>query len=343
MDEAQAPPKRRRSLRWLAWLALAGILAATGGVSYWYWLRPDLGRIAALATLDAAALRADVERLDGTARAQAERIAQGGRERAALRTEIARLERALAAAEAAPPVSQPPAPSAPPPTPKRWRLAEAEYLLRIANQRLLLERDAAGAIRLLRAADAILAALDDPALHAARAAIADELAALSAFKGVDTQGIFLRLEAAKALLDDLPLRLPQYAAPPPPSPPPADGASMLEHLRQRLSGLVRFRNHAEPVRPLLPPEEAEYLEQRLRLTMERAQLALLRRDQRIYRASLADARAHLARFVNSHSASAAAALAEIESLLAVAVDASPPDISGPSGSLARLREAGGGP
>ena len=63
-----------------------------------------------------------------------------------------------------------------------WLMAEAEYLLRLANQRVLIERSATSAVGLLESADAIMeqvaAGLGDPELFAIRRAIAQDLAAL---------------------------------------------------------------------------------------------------------------------------------------------------------------------
>ena len=226
--------------------------------------------------------------------------------------------------------------------PERWWLAEAEYLMRIANHRLLMERDAAAAENLLALADEILAEIDALAYHDVRADLAREMALLRAFKDVDAQSVFLRLEALKGLLDQLPLRLPTYSAPrQQPSQqeaaPPNGSPPMLETLAERLSGLIRFRRHeGEPVRPLLPPRQAEYLQLHLQLALDRAQLAALRHDQEIYRASLSAARDWLYRFVDPTHAATQQLTRELDALLAIDLNVQLPDISG---SLSRLRES----
>ena len=223
--------------------------------------------------------------------------------------------------------------------PGRW-LAEVEYLMRVANHRLLMERDAGGAENLLALADQLLAETGALAYHDVRALIATEMASLRAFEGVDTQGIFLQLDALKALLDDLPLRLPEYSATAleEAASPPDEGAapSMWEALVARLGGLVRFRRHdGESVRPLLPPRQADYLQLHLRLALDRAQLAVLRHDQEIYRASLAAARDWLHRFIDPDRPATERLTHELDALLAIDLDVQLPDISR---SLSRLRE-----
>ena len=76
-----------------------------------------------------------------------------------------------------------------PPSPRVWKLAEAEYLLRIANHRLLMERDVPAALQLLKGADQILLEIDDFGFFEVRARLADEMLALGAVRDNDLQGI----------------------------------------------------------------------------------------------------------------------------------------------------------
>lgn len=235
-----------------------------------------------------------------------------------------------------------------PPTPARWRVAEVAYLLRIANHRLAMERDLGAAKALLEGADAVLADLDDFAFFEVRAQIAAELLALEDHEDADIQGAYLKLEAIKGKLNQLPLRLPEHSSQQEPEPeaattgevaPEAESGgawASLAAIGDRLSELVRFRRHeGEAVRPLLAPEQAAYLEQHLRLALERAQLALLRRDAVIFAANIADAEAWLGTYVDANhgvTKQLQAALAESSRLN---VAAPLPDISG---SLRALRE-----
>ena len=66
-----------------------------------------------------------------------------------------------------------------------WLLAEAEYLLRLASQRLELERDWEGAISMLTAADNVIIETRNPRFDKVRAQIARELMALRAVPAVD--------------------------------------------------------------------------------------------------------------------------------------------------------------
>ena len=331
-EEPQEPGLPGRAGRGLAFLALSASLAAAALAGYGYWrtvqddaadrlrqLEAELAEIERRTSAHGVALDADLARIDE-----------------ALATQQAALSEARAALAAAVAEQR----DQTPPSAREWKLAEVDYLLRIANHRLLMERDAAGARHLLTRADEILAEQDDFSLHEVRALLAVELASLRAFKGTDGQGVFLRLEALKGLLNQLPLRLPEYIAShqdDEADPPLPDAqASLFDALLDRLEGLVRFRRHpGEPLRPLLQPEQADYLEQHLRLALDRAQLAVLRRDQAIFEASLTAAKDWLHRFIDPRNAVATAAGRELDALLTVELAPPLPDISA---SLNRLRE-----
>lgn len=228
-----------------------------------------------------------------------------------------------------------------PPDARDWRLAEVEYLLRVANNRLLLERDTTTAERLLGAADVILEELDDYALFDVRALLAEERLALREVGAANAQTLFLRIEALKDGLGELPARIPEYfGAPDAPGPdapaPPEEPASAWAALLDRLSNLYEFRTREGIApRPLLRPDEAVYLEFHLRLAFERAQLGALRNDQFLYRESLTAARGWIDEHIDTESPAVQGLRQEIEALLRFDVEAALPDISR---SLARLRE-----
>ena len=76
-----------------------------------------------------------------------------------------------------------------------WRLAEAQYLLRLANQRVLMEQRPEGALSMLRTADKVLAELDDVSLYGLRQSLAQDIAKLEAVPKLDVEGTYLRLAA----------------------------------------------------------------------------------------------------------------------------------------------------
>ena len=350
-DVAPSTADAPRRLPTAALLALLIALGTAAFVGYRGWRDQGVGtrvqaalddRLAALASLERrvdeelAALAGDVEALRRDAeRAESARSKlqdwQTQREQAATaETEAAATAETEAAATAETEAAATPAPA------QAWQVAEAEYLLRVANHRLRLEADASGALGMLAAADQALAAADPFAYHDVRARLARERAALEAVAGTDVQGIYLRLAALMGQLDELPLRAPAYiakAADTDPQQAQAE-ATALDAILGRLAGLVRFRSAGPPVRPLLPPEQAEYLLLNLRLALNHAQLAALRRDQAVFGASLATASEWLSAHVDLRADAGRAFAAALAALQEEDLAATLPDISG---SLARLR------
>jgi uroporphyrin-III C-methyltransferase len=327
--KAAAPPRPPR--RGGAWASLAFLcsVAALAGVAYLYWMvvyEPDplAPRLAALERrVEDAERQAPAPGDPGAMRAELERIAAG------LRRSLAEDVRAAAESSGPSPTLEP----STPPAPRDWQLAEARYLLRLANHRLLLERDAAGAAALLAAADEVLVAVDDFSLHDVRARIAEERLALASVPALDAEGLFLQLEAIKRDLDRLPLRLPELA--PAPS-AVTEPASWWEAVRAEIGKLVRFRQFEGAVRPLLAPEEAVYLELNLRLMLERAQLAGLRREQTIYDQSIAVAVDWIERYLDVTAPEVRRVLEGLRALASVSLAAPLPDISGSLDALNAL-------
>ena len=334
--ENEAPRRRSRGIG-TALLALLSVAAAAlAGYVFWRveWANP------------AAAVESRLnDRFEGLRTAMEERSAASD---ADLTARIAGLEEALTEQGAALDATRTSLADAvaeqrrqAPPDARDWRLAEVEYLLRVANNRLLLERDAATAERLLGAADAILEELDDFALFEVRTLVAEERLALREAGSADTQTLFLRLEAIKDGLGASPARVPEYfgateAVPVPPAGEDETAASPWGAFLDRFSNLYEFRTREGIApRPLLRPDEAVYLEFNLRLAFERAQLGVLRNDQLLYRTSLDSARRWIEEHLDAESPEVQGLRAEVDALLRFGVDAAPPDISR---SLARLRE-----
>jgi len=180
-----------------------------------------------------------------------------------------------------------------------WLLAEAEYLIRLANQRLITERNTKNATALLITADEILRDLDEVGLLAVREALAKSITALRMAPGVDREGLYLKLNALSEQLVRLPLIAPELL----------DGdritveadsvtddswrGQFLKGFYQAVDGvseLIRVRRRNAPLEPLLSPEENQFLRHNLGMMLEQAQLALLREEQAVYQVSLAKAK-----------------------------------------------------
>ncbi|QIL90497.1 hypothetical protein GNX18_12555 [Microbulbifer sp. SH-1] len=180
-----------------------------------------------------------------------------------------------------------------------WQLAEADYLLRLANQRLMLEQDSRAALGLLQEVDTIVRNVDLPDLYGVRQQLARDITALKLAENVDREGIYLRLRALEEQMTKLNIQpqfdLAQHDAAA--AQYQAENKDVGEnHFRSSwsnfvdfLKGSVRIRDgEVDPV--LLSPQSETRFRQSLRLNMEQAELAVLRADEAVYKDSLNHAR-----------------------------------------------------
>lgn len=159
-----------------------------------------------------------------------------------------------------------------------WLLAEAEYLLRLAQQRLKIERDAPGALAILQSADAVLRDTKDLGLLDVREALAREMAAVAAVPQVDVAGTYLALAV---ISEDIHAWQPvvEYQA-------VAETSGQQPKWYERMADYVRVqRVTVADARPI-GPDQMQQLKDLVRLKIEQAQAALLRGQEQSFQAAL---------------------------------------------------------
>lgn len=92
-----------------------------------------------------------------------------------------------------------------------WALAEVDYLLRMAHQRIEIAKDVKGAVAALKGADVRLNELADLKLFKVRKQIAKDIASLNAIQQVDVNGTVLSIDQSLAYLAELPFKSVQSA------------------------------------------------------------------------------------------------------------------------------------
>lgn len=207
-----------------------------------------------------------------------------------------------------------------------WALAEVEQILAVASQQLQLAGNVQGAIIALQNADQRLARTERPQFIVLRRAIARDLERLKALPSVDIAGNALRIDSLVGMIDSLPLLADERPAPRPRldaevQHAPADAAaSWTDRLReqarhlaaeawQKLEQLVRVRDVTEPDALLLTPSQTYFVRENLKLRLLNARLALLARQEAIYRADLLRAQESLQKYFDLRSKQTTAALA----------------------------------
>ncbi len=179
-----------------------------------------------------------------------------------------------------------------------WLLAEAEYLLRVANQRLLIEKDIRGALSALESADEVLRESDDIGVYPVRQQLAREILALRGIQDVDRTGLYLQLEAAIASIHELTdqalvhdqapgLKIAEGTT------EPGDSGNRFvrgwNRFADTLKQVVVVRRLDEPVKPLLAPDQSAWARLNLQLMLEEAEMAVLRGNQPLYERALSKA------------------------------------------------------
>ncbi|MEM7540378.1 MAG: uroporphyrinogen-III C-methyltransferase [Pseudomonadota bacterium] len=172
-----------------------------------------------------------------------------------------------------------------------WALAEAEYLVFAAAQRLALEGDVETAIAALRTADQRLRAGEHPSLIPVREKLAEDVAALQAIGQPDIEGLAIFLAESIRNVDALPTRAlqPQSMS----FEQATEEGINLENWQLFFSALwndiksfVEIKDGALPDGVLFDPELKYFLQQNLRLELASARLAVLRADNENFKAAV---------------------------------------------------------
>ena len=216
-----------------------------------------------------------------------------------------------------------------------WQRAEIQRSLEVTAEQLQLTGNVAGALAALQTIDARLATLDKPQFNAVRRAVSRDMAKLKAMPSFDLAGAALRLDDAINAVDTLPLvssaqpleaeqaaQAPHTVAKPAKnakahaasapvaSTPPNAGWSagvrawwgrLWNDVRGELGQIVQVRRVDQTEALLLSSDQAWFLRENLKLRLMNARLALLSRNEAVFRADLGRADTLLARYFDTQS------------------------------------------
>lgn len=214
-------------------------------------------------------------------------------------------------------------------------IADAEYLLDVANQKLHLVGDVKSVLAAMEAADQRLHASADPAVFKVREVLAGEIAAIRAMAAPDVVGVSARLIALEKKVPGLPLVLPHAgtvkeheklkgkAA----VQEPEEAGDALDNTLRSFKDLVTVRRTDRPIEAVLAPEQAEALRQLLLLKLETTRAALLRNDEQLYRDSLSTAMEWVGQHFDGTATETRAVLDELKALAERSLSVTYPDIS----------------
>src|SRR5574341_222971 len=320
-DQPEAPPVTPRSRAPLL-LLIAIVLAAGLATLFWLDARNRIG-----ATQEELARRLrNIERNSAEARSIARQAQEAVRE---AHVRVAQLEARLAESQ-----SQQLALEALYQELSRnrdeWQLAEIEQVLAIASQQLQLAGNVRAALLALQLAEARLARADRPQFLPVRRALARDIERLKALPVLDVASMTSRIDGLIAAVDSVPLAFEERAVPAKEASTSTERgfwARLGSEVWSELKQLVVVRQVGTQEAPLLPPPQAYFVRENLRLRLLNARISLLTRDEAGYREDLRASQAWIRRYFDTRSKPGADALAQLKSLSSTSITFEIPSIS----------------
>jgi uroporphyrin-3 C-methyltransferase len=213
------------------------------------------------------------------------------------------------------------------------RLAEADFLLRLGEQRLRLFADVAGAREAYALADSQLSEVSDPRVTSVRQTLALERDALAAVAVADLAVILARLDALADGVADWPLRGRD-------DPAAASGAAAAQPgIWQRLVAAIDRYFRVRRIDPNERSGAGPLLRERIALDLSRARLLLLRAQGEPALAAIQSLRAEVEREFDATDSRVTAAVGVLDEIRSSPLVPMWPDLGESRRELARLRGA----
>ncbi len=222
-----------------------------------------------------------------------------------------------------------------------WTLSEVEQTLQIAAQQLHLAGNVSSALAALQEIDARLARADRVELGALRKLIQRDIERLKAAPNLDVAGLTLRLDDVIESVDALPLRSEEKKTVPEPSPAALSGRwweRLAASAWGEVKGLVRIQRVDVNDPRLLAPEQAYFLRENLKLRLLHARVALLQRNEALFRSDIKQAREWIDRYFDPRVKSVTGAAETLTQLDGAALQVELPSLTESLNMARRLRQ-----
>lgn len=219
-----------------------------------------------------------------------------------------------------------------------WMLAEIEQTLSIASQQLQLAGNVQAALFALQTADARLARVNRPQYIRLRDAILEDVKTLKALPSLDIPGLTLRLDQVISGVESMTLLA--DGRPQPEPEPLADATTVWSRVGALVWGevrqLVRVQRLDSADQALLTAEAGSFLRENLKLRLLSARVALLQRNDAVFKSDVKLARAALVKYFDGRQKEVAGAVAMLDEFERARVSVELPSLAG---SLAAVRTA----
>ncbi|WP_428353222.1 uroporphyrinogen-III C-methyltransferase [Methyloprofundus sp.] len=221
-----------------------------------------------------------------------------------------------------------------------WLVADAEYLLSVANRRLHLMGDVSTTIEALKAADNRLRESGDTAAFKIRGQITKEIAQVKKVKVADVVGIYSTLEMLEEDVAKLNVFLPysgkakdqqnvrdaSVAGASKDAKPANEINDLLNNALVEIEGIVTIRRLDNPVTSIISPEQKAFISEQLSTKLVIVKLALVQHDDVLYQTGINDVQQWLSKNFTK-DAEYNNFLSELEQLKKIQIRNNFPDIS----------------
>jgi uroporphyrinogen III methyltransferase/synthase len=238
-----------------------------------------------------------------------------------------------------------------------WEIAEIQQLLTNAGQQLQLSGNVQVALAALQSADARLARADKPQYNQLRRALARDIARMKAVPDTDLTGAAIKLDESINQIDVLPLlsgermldRTPGENGKPASAaqasqntqPTPESGNAFVRlwhYVLAEMGQVIRIRKVDDANALLLSGDQGWFLRENVKLRLLNARLALLSRNEPVFRNDLAAAQALISRYFDTRSRRVQGVLTLLKQAQASAVSVSLPTMAESLGALRALKK-----
>jgi len=204
---------------------------------------------------------------------------------------------------------------------KSWRVNEAYYLLKIANNRVMFMQDVDTALYLINQADELLGQLDDPNLFVTRQKLNEDRQRLNGWPKVDSTGLAIRVSALQSSVTQLPMVIIAQEKEPEQVEEAPD--VWYEHLLYSIQQLgdqwFTVRQHGSGYTPIITDSDEQKLRFAIMMTLQTIQFAILHHNDDLYQANLLQLKSRLKNYFDVSDSSVQTILLEIDQLLQLRV------------------------
>ena len=217
-----------------------------------------------------------------------------------------------------------------------WQLAEVQYLMRVAQHKLILQDDFAGAAVTLQAASDLIGQTGDPGLLPVRVMISEEIAELRTRKRADLVGMTLILAQLSREITTLKPGFAPRTTESTEAEVESEPTSInfLDQLGAYIDSLIEIRH--EPAQPTATEAEVANVGETLAGNLKLARWAILERDEHQYRRLIEQSLRLFREFYDLDNATNHEFMQQLSDLQKMGLKPEKPDITGSLRELQRV-------